>query len=485
MKRLFFSAFALVLGSLAFISCNDDDKVGTDEGKNGDKYMTLAEQQQAIQTSIDGVADAIEFTELTQAADVIAQAAGKKWSFLSLMPILNDSVLMQDSIFMTKLSYAMQLVTGDYQIFEGKELDLSPLYMTADINVVDTVIYGDTISALVLGNINYDVDYLLLNVFIEDHAITVKAKIESGESEFDYVNVEKNINARLPIPELIDITLSLDGKVLADVKSEYDSDYVISFTNDTISSDDEESFVVEGSKMSVKASAKIAGYELNGKLDFDEETGFEGSFAAKYGNSELFSANGKIAAVFKDVDFTDSVSMMIWAQNPELLKSMSANASLGGGAVEFKGSLENPFKDKDLAKYMGTLMTGTILSDEEFEDMVAKFNELFKVGVYFKGYNQPQAVLKVKYIKDADKPAYDEEEDEELSMFDVIGAQIMKAGGYMVFVVHDENGNEVEVSPEEYFGKIDVSYFVKTIQEKFAKAFGPYLVMFEEEEEEE
>lgn len=486
MKRLFFSAFALVLGSLAFMSCNDDDKVGNEEGKDSENYMTLAEQQQTIQTSMEGLADAIEFSEFSQAVEVVSQAVGKKWGFLSLMPVLSDSALMADSIFGAKMSYALQLAMGNFEHFEGMDLDLSPLYMAADVHVIDTVIYGDTIAAILIDSISYDIDHLLLNVFIEDHTVTIKAKIESGESEFDYVNVEKNINARLPIPELIDITLSLDGKVLADVKSEYDSDYVISFTNDTISSDDEESFVVEGSKMSAKASAKFVGYELNGKLDFDEETGFDGSLAAKYGSNELFSANGKIDAVFKDVDFTDSVSMIIWAKNPELLKSMSANASLGGGAVEIKGSLENPFKDKDLAKYMGSLMAGTILTDEQFEDMVAKFNELFKVGVYFKGYDKAQAVMKVKYNKDARKDAGQPDPDQEESdIFDVMGGQILKIGSYMVMEVHDEKGKLVEVPVEEYFKGIDLNQFQQVIMEKALKVFGPLIALLSEDAEEE
>ena len=123
---------------------------------------------------------------------------------------------------------------------------------------------------------------------------------------------------------------------------------------------------------------------------------------------------------------------------------------------------------------MGSLMTRSILLGGGFEELVGKFNELFKVGVYFKGHNQPQAVLKVKYTKKADRNDGDLD-DEDKSLIDVMGAAIMRAGGYLVFVAHDADGNEVEVSPQEYFGGIDPSQFTRIITEKALQVFGPYM----------
>ena len=458
MKRLFFGVFALALGSFVFMSCDDDEKI---DGKSGDneKYMTVAEQQKAIQNSFEGIADAIEFTELSQAAEIVANVAGKKWSLMSLMPVFSDTVLTQDTVFTTKMSYALQLVAGAYDSFENMDLDLRPLYMVADVHVVDTVIYGDTIAAVVVENVSYDVDYLLLNVFIEDHYITFKAKLEPGESTLDYVNVGKQFSANLALPELVEITITLDGKVLADAKGEFNSDYTISVTNDTLS--EEQSFVVEGSQMSAHANVKVVGYELDGKLDFDENTGATGSISAKYGNGELLSISGKLDAVLKDVDFTDSVAMLIWAQNPEMLKSISANASLGGGQIEIKGSLENPFKDETVAKYMRSLMAGVVLTDEQFEEMVAKFNELFNAGIYFKGYEKPQAVLKVKYNKAQNNAngSKADIDDQEPGIVDEIGGTIKKVGGYLVMEAHGEDGKLCEIPVEEYFKGVDINQF--------------------------
>lgn len=236
--------------------------------------------------------------------------------------------------------------------------------------------------------------------------------------------------------------------------------------------------------MSASVSVKAVGYDLGGSLNYNETTGFTCNLSAKYGNTELLSIGGKLDAVFKDVDFTDSIAMLVWVQNPEMLKSVSGNASLGGGQIEIKGSLENPFKDEALAKYMRSLMAGTILTDDQFEDMVAKFNELFKVGVYFKGYEKPQAVMKVKYIKDQ-KANADKDDDEESSIIDAVGDLVKEVSSYLVMEVRDEKGKTYEVSVEDYFKGVDINQFKQVIMDKVLKVVGPLMAQFDMDEEEE
>ena len=479
MKRLFFSVFALALGSFVFMSC-DDDKIG-DEGKDGEKYMTLTEQQQAIQASLEGVANAIEFTELSQAAAVVGEVVGKKWSYMSLMPILSDTTLMKDTAFVQKISYAFSLINGDFDVFDGMTIDLSPLYMEADIQVVDSVIYGDTVAAVVINRFKSDVDHLLLNVAIDDHDVSLLAKVVPGETTLDYFNAERELSSHVALPELVEVSITLDGKVLASVKGEFDSDYTISYTDD---GSEEGIFDIEGSRMSASASLKAVGYDLSGSLNYNESTGFTCNLSAKYGNTELLSIGGKLDAVFKDVDFTDSIAMLLWVQDPEMLKSISGNASLGGGQIEIKGSLENPFKDEALAKYMRSLMAGTTLSDEQFEDMVAKFNELFKVGVYFKGYNNPQAVMKVKYVKNQ-KANADKDDDEATGIVDKVGDLVEEVSAYLVMEVRDENGKAYEVSVEDYFKGVDINQFKQVIMDKVLKVIGPLMAQFDMDEDDE
>ena len=479
MKRLLFSVFALALGSFVFMSC-DDDKIG-DEGKDGEKYMTLTEQQQAIQASLEGVANAIEFTELSQAAAVVGEVVGKKWSYMSLMPILSDTTLMKDTAFISKISYAISLINGDFDVFDGMTIDLSPLFMEVDMQVVDSVIYGDTVAAVVINRFKSDVDHLLINVAIDDHDVSLKAKVVQGTTTLNYYNADRELSSHVALPELVEVTLTLDGSVLASVKGDFDSDYTISFTDN---GSDDESFVVDGTRMSASVSVKAVGYDLGGSLNYNETTGFTCNLSAKYGNTELLSIGGKLDAVFKDVDFTDSIAMLVWVQNPEMLKSVSGNASLGGGQIEIKGSLENPFKDEALAKYMRSLMAGTILTDDQFEDMVAKFNELFKVGVYFKGYEKPQAVMKVKYIKDQ-KANADKDDDEESSIIDAVGDLVKEVSSYLVMEVRDEKGKTYEVSVEDYFKGVDINQFKQVIMDKVLKVVGPLMAQFDMDEEDE
>ena len=113
MKRLFFSVFALALGSFVFMSCDDDEKI---DGKSGDneKYMTVAEQQKAIQTSLEGVADAIQFTEFSNAMNVVSGIIGREIGSEELFSILyNSPEILEDSMFQVKMTNAMMMYYGD------------------------------------------------------------------------------------------------------------------------------------------------------------------------------------------------------------------------------------------------------------------------------------------------------------------------------------------------------------------------------------
>ena len=137
MKRLFFSALALALGSIAFISCNDEDKIKND-GQD-EKYMTVPEQQQAIQASLEGVADAIQFTEFSKALNAVSELTGMKFEQSDLLQIITSPEVLEDSLFQVKMSEAAMMFTGDSVI-----LDLTPFYMSADLNISDTVIVQKT-----------------------------------------------------------------------------------------------------------------------------------------------------------------------------------------------------------------------------------------------------------------------------------------------------------------------------------------------------
>ncbi|MBR5705944.1 MAG: hypothetical protein IKX55_00040 [Bacteroidaceae bacterium] len=487
MKRLFFSVLALTLGSFVFWSCDNEDEIDNGKGKPAERgsFMTVQQQRDAFQDNLNGIVEAIDFSELSQAAEVVAQAVGKKWSFMSVMPIFSDSVLAQDSLFLQKLQFVASLATKNYESMESIDLDLRPLYMEADVHVVDTVLYGDTIAAVLVENVKHDVDHLLLNVFIEGHTVSLKAKVEPGESSLDYTNVDKQINAHFALPEIAEITVSLDGKVLADVKGELKTDYSVSVTND-----EEKSFVIEGTKLSAKGNVKVAGYELNGIFNFDIATGANASLSAKYGTTELLSVNGKLDATFEGVDLADSAQVLAWAQNPDKLKSISLDASLRGGKVEFKLNAFNPFKDDELAKILRSqMLPGAKLTEEQEAKMVERLNEVIDGGFYFEGFKDPQAKLKFVYreIADEAKPVTDNEKITGLVGADVVDAvseTIFKGGAYTMLVVHDDEGYEKEIQLEEYFAGINTEALTQALMQKVLQAFGPVIAQFSTDDEE-
>ena len=141
MKRLFLSVFALAFGAFAFISCNDDDKINKG-GNDSERYLTVQEQQQAITTALDGVADAISFTDFSHALEFAEEMMGSDIELMDLVQALGSPAVLEDSLFQDKLGKAVILFSQD-----TVAIDLSPLYMSADLFITDTVLI-DTVYAV-------------------------------------------------------------------------------------------------------------------------------------------------------------------------------------------------------------------------------------------------------------------------------------------------------------------------------------------------
>ena len=120
--------------------------------------------------------------------------------------------------------------------------DLTPYYMEADLLIKDTMLidtirfageggstgsYVDTTyqTMLILSNIKHDVEYFQLNVFVDEHEITLKANTKAGESIVT-VKDEKGIK-NIVLPKSAQLSIALDGQVLATLNGQYDSDLII------------------------------------------------------------------------------------------------------------------------------------------------------------------------------------------------------------------------------------------------------------------
>ena len=483
MKRLFFSVIALALGTFAFISCDKDDNVDDGKDGRGNKYMTVPEQQQAITNCLDGVAEALDFTELSKAAEVISGIIGRNIGMdeLALMFYENPELL-EDATLIDKISTAMAMFMGDTIV-----IDLEPLYMSADLYMTDTLKVAtvrtqsedgtvstrtDTVyyTKLSLANLSYDVDCVQLNVFVDGHKITLKANAEAGESTFRVKDDEDD--KTIVLPETVKITIDMDGKALASYNGEYKSDMNIFIDGDNLS--------YQGSKLSTNGKLIVTGYELEGNYSLDLKTGMAGKLIAKYSGNALLSVDGNISAVFEGLDLNDEAEVLAWAQDPEKLKSISLNASLAGGKVEFKGTMENPFKDEELAKILRTLMVpNATITKDKAELAIEKLNGIINAGFYFEGYKNAQAELKLIY-----REAPTGGKDGGNGAIDAAGELLDDINAYPVLVAHDEKGNEVEVSFEEYFAGVNPSNFAQIVSGKFMEAFGPLLSELQEKEEE-
>lgn len=479
MKRLFLSVFALAFGAFAFISCNDDDKINKG-GNDSERYLTVQEQQQAITTALDGVADAISFTDFSHALEFAEEIMGSDIELMDLAQALGSPAVLEDSLFQDKLGKAVILFAQD-----TVAIDLSPLYMSADLFITDTVLI-DTAYAVgegggagnridttytklfILDNIRHDVDYLQLNVFVNNHKLSLKANVRAGESVISVSREEKVKTVYLP--KSADISISLDDKVLAALNGQYTSDMSL-YVEDVEDAEDIVRF--EGTQFSASATIKVVSYELSGGVKYDQSKGIEANLAAKYDDYQLLSINGKVDAVFEGLDIQDTTAVLVWAQNPEKLKSISLNASLGGGKVEIKGVMDSPFKDEELATTLRSLMVpGATITDEKAKETIERLNGIINAGIYFEGFKNPQATLRFVFGEAR-------ESGKGKGVINSIEELFDRTGAYPVLIAHDADGNEVEVSFEEYFGKIDVSNLVSTVKEKFQATFGDFIGQFD------
>ena len=117
MKRLFFSVFALTLGAFTFISCDDDDKINNDD-KDGGKFMTVQEQQTAISNALNGLADAVEFTEFSNVLEVVSGISEREIGIRELIGILSSPEVLEDTIFQNKLTQALIIFTSDSLVLD-------------------------------------------------------------------------------------------------------------------------------------------------------------------------------------------------------------------------------------------------------------------------------------------------------------------------------------------------------------------------------
>lgn len=470
MKKLFFSVFALTLGAFTLISC-DDEKINGNKDEDGGRYMTVPEQQQAIQGALNGVADAIEFTEFSEALNVVSSVTGRKFNEGELYNILGSPAIAYDSIMQEKLVAMATIFLKD-----TIAVDLSPFNFAVDLTLKDTFRIdsvnhrGDTIyySTFIVDTVWHDVEGAKLNLSVDGHEVVFKVDIKAADNS---VTVKtRNGNKTVMLPKSAKLSLELDGKTLAAMDGQFNSDMSL-YVEDVEEGDD--IIELDGSAMSLKGNLNVLSYALEGEVNLDLNKGFESKLTARYSGQEVFSINGNIDAIFEGLDIQNENAVLAWAQKPDSLKNIGLNVSLAGGKVQIKGNIESPFKNEELATTLRSLMIpGATISDAKAKETIEQLNGVINAGIYFEGFKQPQAKLKFVFLDDEPGTKAKAEEN---NPFENIMELFARTGAYPVLIARDADGKEVEVQFEDYFGGIDVVTFANTVKSKFYQVFGPYM----------
>lgn len=190
--------------------------------------------------------------------------------------------------------------------------------------------------------------------------------------------------------------------------------------------------------------------------------------------TDFIELSGRVDATFKNFSGAGCEDMVAWATDPEQLRGINFNMSFNDDEVKLLARIENPFKDRELGMEIKSILTSESevgVSKNRIQKMVDKMNKLLRVEIYFKGYSDPQATIRLAYF---DRTLI----DNNIKGFDLVKwlkKHISKSGAVPVVVVHDEEGNEVYASVHEYFGDIDIEEALNTFIGRLMQEFGPYV----------
>ena len=516
MKKLFFSVLALTIGAFSFIACDEKEELVDDKGreetpKDSTNDVLGIQQQQAIITrTVNGLAQAIDFTNLAEAVNIALYNVGFEYNWDAGI----EAAAAQDPILARKIEAVKQMMESDEIDF-----DFESMYFEADIEfdpsiAVDTFYYYngagsydveyDTTFVLtpVFSNINHMADHFRINVTtISGDVFSLFLKGNSSDSNIiTVVDSDTKQSKSISVPGYVQVALSLNGDNLIAANGEFSTDFeiVVKGTNE-IEKDFEENdtvFTVSelyayGDNLNLRGELLIDRYALTGNVVYAKENGFDIAATAKIAGQEVLSVNAKLDATLTSmINFADTTyaGLMAWAMDYQSVRGLSVDAVIGGGQIKVFAALnENPVKYQEILNPVISFVGGSQPDAESVAAMIAKFNEIFTGEIYFKGYDKPQATFRLAY----EAPAAPGEEleggdsDYDGSVMSMIMKAISNSGLKIVIDTYDAEGKAITVSFQEYFDGIDIKETGAIIAANFQQAFGPLIEMFKQYNEEE
>ena len=494
MRKLLFSVMALAIGALAFTSCEKEKEEERKEEQKTAKYLSVEDQQSLISNAITGIAESIDFTNLAQIVQIAVEELGYPLNFDGAI----DAMIEQDPILSRKIDALNRMLESDEINF-----DFESMYFEADIAFALTefsdttwawnekgelVELIDTYEAYYpyLVKVNHNADRFLINIkAVDNHVYTLSLKAGSDtESRFTEVTREGAKSATLP--NSIDLSLSFDGNNVLSIGGDYTTDFRAVLESEYNAAEDTEKFArltLTGSKFSAKGKLAIDKYALSGNASYTAKDGIKADAKFMIADKEALSIDAHLDATLSEyTNWLESSDIAAWAMDYNSVRSLTVNAVLGGDQIKaVVGLKENPVQYTEILTPIMSFVADVPVEPEAIEAMVAKFNEIFVGEFWFKGFDKPQATLKLAYKtpQDAGKVYIDEND-----IFAGIMAKINASGLQFLVDSYDKDGKEITISAAEYFGKIDVSTFGQKVVANFQAAFGPLLEMLQGDDEE-
>ena len=514
MRKLFFGALALVMGAFVFVSCEDNEKIEEEKGREKGTYFSMAEQQQLFSQAFIDAGNTVDFSGLAQSVGTIAGELGAKnvnWigGFEAMMAdsVLADRMIaislgydwkeivkeiMSDSVMWSEIKYmqseeeimgALDSLLDDsiwaLKIMDLKdrieEIDINTLYFGVELEMVKDT--ADTVINVVLKKADYNADRFKVDIktlsgrtisasfkIATDKENTARIGISSDEEKFDF-----------SLPTLIDFSLKVDGQNVLGYYGDLDSDFAAdaTLTESSEGGDSLISLLINGTKLGMHGKLAVGDCSFSGNFDYDATStvlGMGGKIMS--GRKEIMSVNAGVnVSLYPGMDYANTMMLGIWAMS--YINDFDVSASLNEDQIIMK------------AKYKGnplpTLMGVSGADDTEMPALIDTLNAHLDCGIYFKGFDEPQA----KIIFAREKPAEEVDLSGETDMKKVVIGGIANSGLYVAVKTYDDKGRDIIVPASRYFSGINVEEFSNSMEQKFNQAFAAVLApLFQVTEEE-
>ena len=531
MKRLFLCVvMALSFGAFALTSCDKEkekSEIKEEINKNGQgesdrpdtlnsdtvtvptKFMSLPQQQAYFSQAVNGLGQAVDFSGIVRKMALLFQETGYDISWGEFI----DALCAQDEILAGKLN-ALRDMTEQEEL----SLDFEDLYFEADVKLIDSIfvdstefkrviwyalylghpeehldssfydsyLVKDTVKFPVLMKINHEADRIKLNFNFGENTAAISLKCQGNSDgsvaiESDFLESQKN--HYISLPGIAEFSFSLNGDTVISLNAGLSTDFNVQASRVL----DQESnkiklrnLVFDGSDLDLNASAKLDNYNLWAKANYDVEKGLKVGFAASIYNNEVISGDISVNGVInKATNWAEPLTILAWAGNATNLKGVDCNLNINKDMIKMHLSIDNPLLNTDAVQLFSLLAFGDektpVPSDSAMNKMVASINELLKGEIYFKGFEDPQAVLKLAYTPSTKGGIGD--------LLKGIPANFERFGLQIGFETYNAEGQKTFVTVKEYFGNIDFKAVGKQIVNKFTEAFGPVISTFFSKEE--